>query len=448
MKKNLPASGTGSASKRRSRSRTSRGKPRRGSGRPPSRTEGIERAIARTARDACQDLFGSTTRGAIPFTFEIRGSIDPAGAWRVEAHPSLEEQIREAVREMASRVEAFQAGHVYCYRCESPSCAHGFPPAPTSVFLGYSSTGLPVWGELSQVLLERKHPHLERLYGDSSGGLLAVYLDGETLKKRQLNVFGRQSKTYDILGQVVVGYLHLRPPASGGRARERAALTLQAVEYRALDGSPRISMNVLGRLSDGSPAVEALQGAYQARISDLITGARLHLDHLLPTPRSRAGGRPKGGPDPAPAAAAILKALTRKLEKIGRQWARRTAHAERRRVNNRPTSTALEDVLHVPLAEILWDKEERTFVVPVRRGRVHVFSSQGRHVTSLVLSPEAVRARRRKGRWIPLTRDQQASFVSTLENRAGPSRGRNEKGEEQGGGGARPPKGKGPRVEP
>jgi hypothetical protein len=347
---------------------------------------------------------------------DLRVSIEPGEPWRLQADPSIEEQIRAAVQEMATQAEAFRGGSVYCYRCDSPDCPHSHPPRPTNVFGGYSSTGLPVWREFSQILLERKHPGVDLLYDPSQTDLVAMYMDPEMLKQRQLNVFGRQSKTYDILGQVVFGFLKIRIPGPNRSEPERVACTLQAVESRRQDGSPRLELNVLARLSDGSPALDAIKGPYQTRVSDVISSARRRISSLRPPSKGHAERRLASSlPDTASLVADLLQGLARKLEKVGRQRGRRTAHAEGNRIKNRPTSKAWEDTFGAAEESVLWDKHERTFVVLGPRNRVHVFSRQGRHVTSLILASEAVRSRKRRQRWMPLTDDQREQFGSAIE---------------------------------
>jgi hypothetical protein len=296
------------------------------------------------------------------------------------------------------------------------------------VFGGYSSTGLPIWPEFTQILLERKHPQVDLLYRGAQTHLVAMYLEPEMLKQRQLNIFGRQSKTYDILGQVVFGFLRLRVPGAARSEPEPVACTLQAVESRRLDGSPRVALNVLARLSDGSPALDAIQGPYQTRIADVIASARHRIGTLRPPLRDR---NPKGDatalPDTASLVADILQGLARKIEKVGRQGGRRTAHAEGHPRKDRPTSKAWQDALSASEEAILWDKQENTYVVLGPRNRVHVFSQEGRHVTSLVLARDAVRTRRQRRRWLPLTREQRDRFGSAaaglLVSEASPSGG-------------------------
>jgi hypothetical protein len=253
------------------------------------------------------------------------------------------------------------------------------------------------------------------LYAASQTDLVAAYMDPEVLKQRQLNVFGRQSKTYDILGQVVFGFMKVHGPSKRPNEPERVAFTLQAVESRRLDGTPRLELNVLANLSDGSPALHAFKGAYQVRVSDVIGSARHRISSLRPP--SKPSTRKRGGasvPDTPTLVANTLQGLARKLEKVGRQRGRRTAHAEGHRVKNRPTSKAWEDAFNAPDDSVLWDKHERTFVVLGPRNRVHVFSPEGRHVTSLAMASEAVRSRVRRKRWVPLNQDQRERFGSAI----------------------------------
>ena len=402
------------STKKKRRPRRTRRRPA-GKARLKSNVERVETSLTSAIRETYTDMVGAHPDRARPFGIDLRVSIEPGEPWRLQADPSIEEQIRAAVLEMATQAEAFRGGSVYCYRCDRPDCPHGHPPRPTSVFGGYSSTGLPVWPEFPQVLLERKHPRVDLLYDPSQTDLVAMYIDPEMLKQRQLNVFGRQSKTYDILGQVVFGFLKMRIPGENRSEPERVACTLQAVESRRLDGSPRLELNVLARLSDGSPALDGIKGPYQTRVSDVISSARHRISSLRPPSKGHAEKRRASSlPDTASLVADILQGLARKLEKVGRQRGRRTAHAEGHRIKNRPTSKAWEDAFGAAEESVLWDKHESTFVVLGPRSRVHVFSRQGRHVTSLVLASEAVRSRKRRKRWIPLIDDQREQFGSAI----------------------------------
>jgi hypothetical protein len=252
---------------------------------------------------------------------------------------------------------------------------------------------------------------------------VAVYLEAGFLKQRQLNVFGRQSKTYDIFGQVVVGFLDLVPPGRGEHARtERVALTLQAVESRRLDGSPRVDLNVLGRFGDGSPAMDGLTagGPHHHRIFDIILDARQRIGSLAP--QAGTGRAPRClHAETLSRTEDILRRMARSLAQAGRQTSRRTAHAEERREDQRPTSKALEDAAAASDENVLWDAYRNTVVVVGPRNRIHVFSREGRHVTSLGLDTEAVRNRLRRQRWQQLAGEDLAQFRSRVAAASGTS---------------------------
>jgi hypothetical protein len=278
------------------------------------------------------------------------------------------------------------------------------PPWPTSVFGGYSSTGLPQWPDFGQVLLNQRHPNADLPYRAPRRDIIAAYVDPETLKHRQLNVFGRHSKVYDILGQVVLGFLFLTPPGIEDAVPERVALTLQAVESRYLDGSPRLEMNIVGQLLDGSAAIDALADSHQVRLFDIIREARRRIGSMA----SRAYGTMPAThlhPDAPSRVTDILKGMIRSVERICRQTGRRTAHAEERRVDNRPTSKALEDAAAAPDDNVFWDDRRNTVVVVGPRNRIHIFSPQGRHITSMSLLAEDIRNRVRRRRWHQLSGD-------------------------------------------
>jgi hypothetical protein len=349
--------------------------------------------------------------GPAPFPLTLALTVVPGTPWRVEAGLPLEEQVRRAVLEAEARHGAFQQGRVWCYRCESAVCAHAAPPAPDRVFGGYGATGVPRWPTLAELLLERRHPGVGSLFDERGRDIAAAFVPAEALTDRQLAVFGRGSKTYEVLGQVVLGLLPLRAAGSTATELERTAFTLQAVETRSQSGGARIGLNVIGRLGDGSPAVEALEGPLAERVLNVITVARRRLRHLIPFGGARRPGAPM---DAAESAAAILRDAVRALERLGRQGMRRTRHAEERGLQRRPTGNAREDALAASPEAILRDGRRGTVVVLGPNHRVHVFSPEGRHITSLLLDGEAVRRRQRRERWEKLEASARAAFRAGL----------------------------------
>ena len=395
-------------------SRPQRRRTRRGCGAAPATPAAPGGTLADQVSAAARDAF-LAARGAspppAPFPLTIALTVVPGTPWRVEADLPLEEQIRRAVREAATRLGAFQQGRVWCYRCESAACVHAAPPAPDRVFGGYGATGVPRWPTLAELLLERRHPGVGALFDASGRDIAAAFVPAEALNDRQLAVFGRGSKTYDVLGQAVVGLLPLRAAGSAGSEPERTAFTLQAVETRSPSGGARIGLNVIGRLGDGSPAVEALEGPLAERVLNVFTVARRRLRHLIPSGGARRAAAPV---DTAERAAGVLRDAVRALERLGRQGTRRTRHAEERGLERRPTGNAREDALAAPPEALLHDGRRGTVVVLGPNHRVHVFSPEGRHITSLLLDGEAVRRRQRRERWEPLDAATRAAFRAGL----------------------------------
>lgn len=402
---------------RRRRRRGSRYGPSSGRHGTQAAARRVEEALVSAAAELYGEMFGLGGGRRRPFSLELKIVVEPGDPWRVTAEPSLEEQIQNAILDMGTQVEAFRFGRVFCYRCESSECPHSHPPRPTSVFGGYSSTGTPRWSELPHVLLDLRHPDVDLLYEPMQQRVIAAYMDGASLKARQLNIFGRFSKAYDILGQAVFGFVNLATPGATGHEPERVAFTLQVVESRWTDGSPRLELNVIGRLWDGTPAMEAMAGPFQLRIQNMISEARRRIEHMAPPRRPGAALRL----ETASRAEKVLMEVVRRLEQLSRQKQRRTTHAEQRGFDRRPTSKAWEDAEAAPDDRILWDERQKTVVVLGPRNRVHVFTPAGRHVTSLLLNAEAIQGRIRCGRWQRPSADGLGRFSRAVGRHGGPS---------------------------
>jgi len=369
-------------------------------------------ALASAVWHIHNEMFGAGHKNVRPFGLSLEVTVQPGTRWEIVAEPSLEVQIRSAVRDMASERQEYRRGRVYCFWCESSSCPHSVPPSSLSVFAGYSSTGTPQWQDLVQALLALEDPRADRLFGPPPNHLVAAYIDPESLKHRQLNVFGRFSKTYDILGQVIFGFLSLRPSGLEKGLPERVAFTLQAVECRHPDGSPRLEVNLLGQMPDGSAAADALAESHHERILRILAEGRRRIDLLgsrvFSPPKQHR--RPSADPDLSTEVERILKGVACSLERAGRQKERRTVHAEARSADRRPTSQALADASHAPDEHLLWDVRRKTVVVCGPRNRVHIFSPDGRHITSMSLQAELVRSRVKRGRWLPLSDELRERF--------------------------------------
>jgi hypothetical protein len=374
----------------------------------------LQKALVDAVRELCP---GTPEVSGKEIPLQLQAVVVPGKEWRLLAKPSLRSQIAEAVSEATAKERVFLPGRVYCYRCESSRCGHSTSPAPERVFGGYGPTGQPRWPELGQLLMELKHPGVEGLYRRPGRCLAAAFMPAEALKHRQLGIFGKESKTYDILGQTVFGYLTLAPATGGDPQGDRAAFTLQAVEVRDRSRRPRVVLNVIGRLSDGSEAMEAFADSHHLRVLDVIVSARRLVGRLGTLSRARAPRAPGRGDDGLVSSAeAVLRKSARSLERLGRQSERRTRHAEKRHAEKRPTSKALEDAAAVPDANLFTDEREGTVVVLGPRNRVHVFSLEGRHITSVTLKKDEVESRKRRKRWRSLDEKGCRRFRESLRS--------------------------------
>lgn len=386
---------------------TGRKKVRRPPGSPEERALS---ALGEIFRDAWR-RFGTGRPPAGDLELDIRLRFSSGRPPRALAEPALSSQVEAEVREAAAREDVYQAGRVYCYRCESSGCPHGYPSEPRKVFAGYSSTGQPRWEDFARFLIEKRHPDADIIFLPRRRGLSSLFLAGEDLRSGQLPVFGRTSKTYAILGQVALGYLQATLPEGEPL---RAALSVQAVEVRGRGRRPGLMLNVIGRLPDGTETIDALEGWRHDRFFGAFSSARRQLSRVaLP-----AGGRRRS---PAEAEGmerrigAILKKMAKTLQRTGRQGQRRTDHAEERQHQRRPTAKAVEDAAAAGDDRLLRDDREGTVVVIGPRGRVHVFSPEGRQITSLAMRREEIDGRKRRRRWQPLADQGRRRFRAGIE---------------------------------
>ncbi|HEX6202922.1 MAG TPA: hypothetical protein VF100_07965, partial [Thermoanaerobaculia bacterium] len=107
----------------------------------------------------------------------------------------------------------------------------------------------------------------------------------------------------------------------------------------------------------------------------------------------------------------VLNGLARRLEKDRRASERKTRHARQRHAQgDRPTDMALADLARAGVEEVLVDRRQDTLVVLGDRGRTHVFSAAGKHVTSIRYQPEAIARRRQRDLWRPAAPEEVAAL--------------------------------------
>lgn len=300
-------------------------------------------------------------------------------------------RLDRLVENALEQAAVFRPGHAFCHKCRGAGCIHSEPPSCRHVFTGYGPTGVPQWEDLAQVCLERRHPDVDRLY-EEPPAFVVLPEEASQLRRRLLRPFDDRRRC-ELLGQVAAGFY--RPAGLARAGRGVLALTFQILASRNRDGAPRLGLNVIGRPPEGQVSVERLW----ERASDVpwrmpVRWAQRELDRV-----ARLAGRLDAG-GLARRVERIVQELARRLEREQRARARRTHHAEQRHLaGDRPTRKAFEDARRARAAEILFDERNRTFVVPGDRGRTHFFTSDGRLVTSVRYSRDAIERKRKLGVW-------------------------------------------------
>ncbi len=341
----------------------------------------------------------------LPVSVRLGPAADTSqGAFLAEAR----RRVVDAVRGLGT----FRNGRVYCFHCKRPDCEHSAPADPANVFCGFTTGGRPVFRAFPDVLMDRGDPRVELLYA-TPPAVAALVLGEREFPEEYLSGFSRDDFTYRVRGQVVCGFL---PPPLGGPGDARRALTVQIVETRGPGPGRRLRLNVIGvRPDDLADAMSrAGREAGPARaLARMFAAVSNRLDAL--GRRARDLER-RGFPDGLDEGAGpVLTHLRADLERLFRAASRRTRHAEERHGSRvRPTGQALRDAVEAPPGRVLHDTRRNTVVVLGPRGRTHVFTWDGRHVTSLVLTPAEVERRFGQARWRPLDPEKVARWRGNL----------------------------------
>ena len=331
---------------------------------------------------------------------------------------SILDTVRSAFKEANLRTAGFRNGHVYCYFCQTNSCAHSKPVDYLSVFSGYQANGIPNWRDLQELLLDSGDERVEKIYGPEHT-LLAVSQRGRDLKHKMLSDFGKASKTYDILGQVVFGCLSVRLQSVQERAIS-LAVSLQAVESRGADRLFQLDMNIVSALPDSIRVLDLILEQGHERLFEAIVKARRKIKELEELIRNGIRhGNMKARPEFLREVPGIMLTLTRTIEQFSRQSGRRTRHANERMQENRPIPAATDDLRAANESDHYMDLRKSSMIIRGPHQRIHVFSLDGNHITSLKLKPDDVLRRIRLERWRKATPDEVNRFRSHVRKRSG-----------------------------
>lgn len=321
------------------------------------------------------------------------------------------ESIQEALQALLHHSALFQPGRVFCLRCQSAACGHSAPLDGRQVFAGYGPTGTPRFVDFGQWLLARRDPRVDLLYREPPQ-LLTVVVPEAEIEAELLPAFRQREAGYRIHGQVTAGWYQV--PGEPG-TRRPIAVSFQVVSSKPRGHHRRFGLNVIGTGPGGEPLEHLLDRLGEIPWNDpvrwaqsVLSGIESQLESAPKTPRQLVEKRIDG----------VTQALARRLDKGWRGKDRRTRHAEQRHSEgDRPTRMALADLARATPEDLLFDTRRETLVVVGDRGRAHVFSQEGKLVTSVRYNPAAIEKRRQNGVW----RRAAAEEVEMLRARLAPS---------------------------
>lgn len=366
----------------------------------------LQLEIERLVRQELIRLYGAACRldgvSRITLNLDLSDSVEDNGdTASVCMTPSLLEQIRHQLRELNVHRGAYRRGAVYCYLDESAECTHSRPGHPSHVMAEYLPNGIPDWRDFRDVLID-EHPAAAAQLFKSRDRTVAVTMRGRDIKHRLLSSFGKSSRTYNILGQIICGFFSIQPSDISDQTIDDLALTIQAVEYRDSEGTMRLGLNTISGHDDINILDHLTSKAYAAFRDKLIeterTLASIARD-IRTAPADRKNEVLKQRMSSIPG---LMRDIQATVLKMNQRRHRRTGHAESRSSDNRPVFTAMDDLQSVRVEDILEDPRNRTIIVPGRRRRWHVFSRNGRLVTTLFLDSEKVQSRLSRKRWRPV----------------------------------------------
>ncbi|MGA0334185.1 MAG: hypothetical protein ACO3N7_06970 [Kiritimatiellia bacterium] len=199
---------------------------------PPelSRSQRREKAAADALRALIRDTLLekfpllSETPTEVPLQLSLKVNCSDPG--HLTFDPDLRSQLLEQATIHLQPRQKFQPGTVYDFHAGK----NFFPPHPLQVFTGYDPFGHPKWAPVSEVLSGDERFRLFR---------------GKELKQEQLPDWGKNDRTFNILGQVVTGPWEI--PRAYGKlcGHPEIALSCQIVESRDVRAHFSLRLNLL-----------------------------------------------------------------------------------------------------------------------------------------------------------------------------------------------------------
>ncbi len=332
------------------------------------------------------------------------GDLDSKDSASLSWHPGMQPadlagQAISQARIAASDKLVFKPGHVYCYSCKSASCEHSQPDEFGEVFAGYRNNGQPSWQEFFNCMLAWGDDRVDQVFADRPK-LLARMVGRRRLITDQFVACGRNSMTYRIIGQVIAGYFTVRG--------KRCAITVQVVENCERNLHVQILAPDIVREALADTPEDKRSAFY--RIYDALRELRHQICETNASWRQAKGGLERQ--KQMERIFTQLRHVMHSIERKGRQSQRRTKHAQIRSEQERPIHKAFDDLAAASAADLYLDRARQSIIVVGRKARAHVFSKEGKHITSLTMPADKLDLRIKRKRYAHLPAADAQSFLS------------------------------------
>lgn len=323
-----------------------------------------------------------------------------------QAAEDLVKRLREDLEKRVMDAGLVVPGRVWNFATESFDSDWSKPEDPRHVLVGFGLEGRPRWADLVTLAIERKHDSVEQLLAGREGAVAFVER-GDAVTEGVKPAFDPEAIPFRIVGQLVCGLFE------SSEAGRRVALTIQVLASNREGEAERLICHAVSAvdLADlPDPSVRKILKNFDGRLAELAKQLE----------GKRAAGET---PDVSEAVLPLLRELSRRLSHDAKNRSRKTDHARDRGDEGRPTAQAFPEARSARDHHLYMDNEEQTIVVVGKKGRIHVFSPDGRHVTSVVMPPANVRQRVKSGRWRLAEAGERGSFREALSNKDGASEG-------------------------
>ena len=303
-----------------------------------------------------------------------------------------------------------RSGHAPCYWCQAPVCQHSHPPDSRSVLTGWSATGIPIWRELASLFIESGDPQIDLLYGEHPGPAVCWRGEGELLDEI-LPEYLNDSLFARPVGALLAGGFPIQDLPG-----ETLSITALILESRAGRVVPRYSLNLLCEV----PAphhIATITADYSRSLLACWIGALRSSLHQFQEQLVVEASRGKRGSlkSTREKIVDLLIESRSQLETLRRRDDRRTQHAQKRSEDpHRPTSAALGDLLASDGSDLFEDRKESTLVLRGPQGRIHIFTSTGRHITSAIYSTDSIQSRIARTRWVPMNKERARALIERV----------------------------------